>query len=48
MGWGLNPEPMVRRMIRRGVLVPLSEEIATLDKPLYWQVSRMMAPVMDR
>ncbi len=47
MGWGLNPEPMVRRMIRRGVLAPLSQEIATLDKPLYWQVSRMMAPVMD-
>ena len=47
MGWGLNPEPMVRRMIRRGVLVALGDDdAATLDKPLYWQVSRMMAPVM--
>ena len=46
MGWGLNPEPLVRRLIRRGVLLPLGDE-PTLDKPLYWQVSRMMAPVMD-
>ena len=47
MGWGLNPEPMVRRLIRRGVLVPLGEEIAALDKPLYWQVSRMMSTVLE-
>ena len=46
LGWGLNPEPLVRRMIRRGILVPLSQEIGAHDKPLYWQVSRMMAPVM--
>lgn len=47
LGWGLNPEPMVRRLIRRGVLVPLGEGIATLDKPLYWQVSRMMGTLLD-
>ena len=46
MGWGLNPEPLVRRLVRRGLLVPLGDENATLDKPLFWQVSRMMAPVM--
>jgi LysR family transcriptional regulator (chromosome initiation inhibitor) len=46
IGWGLNPEPLVHRLVRRGILVPLCEDAATFDKPLFWQVSRMMGPVM--
>lgn len=45
IGWGMNPLPLVARMLRRGRLVPLKEN-ATLDTPLYWQSSRMLAPVL--
>ncbi|MDQ2088298.1 LysR family transcriptional regulator ArgP [Marimonas arenosa] len=45
LGWGMNPVPMVWRQLRRGHLVHLKEE-APLDVPLYWQVSRMLAPVL--
>lgn len=47
IGWGMNPQPLVNRLVRRGILVPLVETGATYDKPLYWQVSRMMRPVLE-
>ncbi|UYV38984.1 LysR family transcriptional regulator ArgP [Rhodobacteraceae bacterium D3-12] len=47
IGWGMNPAPLVSRLVRRGILVPLVEENASFDKPLYWQVSRMMRPVLE-
>lgn len=47
IGWGMNPAPLVSRLVRRGILVPLLEEDAGFDKPLYWQVSRMMRPVLE-
>jgi LysR family transcriptional regulator (chromosome initiation inhibitor) len=45
IGWGMNPAPMVAWLLRRKRLVPLLPE-ATLDKALYWQSSRMLAPVL--
>ena len=46
MGWGMNPEPLVRGHIRNGRLVPLVAN-ATLDVPLTWQISRIMAPALE-
>ena len=46
MGWGMNPEPMVRGPIRNGRLVPLLGD-AGLDVPLVWQVSRIIAPALE-
>lgn len=40
LGWGLNPEPLVRRALAEGRLVALAPE-APLDVPLYWQISRL-------
>ncbi len=45
LGWGMNPEPLVRRALRRGRLVPLNDR-ATWDVPLVWQVSRVLAPAL--
>ena len=45
IGWGMTPLTLVWRQIRRGQLVALKED-APLDAPLYWQVSRMLAPVL--
>ncbi|WP_299934316.1 LysR family transcriptional regulator ArgP [uncultured Pelagimonas sp.] len=45
LGWGMNPEPLVRRALRRGRLVPLNDQ-ATWDVPLVWQVSRVLAPAL--
>ena len=45
MGWGMNPEPLVREPISNGRLVPLLGD-APLDVPLSWQVSRIMAPAL--
>jgi LysR family transcriptional regulator (chromosome initiation inhibitor) len=42
MGWGMNPEPLVRGHIAAGYLVALAPEYP-LDTPLYWQVSRIVA-----
>ncbi|MBR9652487.1 LysR family transcriptional regulator ArgP [Thalassovita aquimarina] len=42
MGWGLNPEPLVRDHLRSGALVPLIPD-AEYDIPLFWQSSRLMA-----
>lgn len=45
LGWGMNPEPLVRAALKRGDLVPLRPDSA-LDVPLTWQVSRIMAPAL--
>lgn len=39
LGWGMNPEPLVRSDIAAGRLVALSAE--TLDTELHWQVARV-------
>lgn len=45
LGWGMNPETLVREPVRRGDLVPLVDD-APLDVSLCWQVSRIMAPAL--
>ncbi|MFD3190594.1 LysR family transcriptional regulator ArgP [Sedimentitalea sp. HM32M-2] len=45
LGWGMNPEPLVRAALKQGDLVPLRPESA-LDVPLTWQISRIMAPAL--
>lgn len=45
LGWGMNPEPLVRHHIASGALVALAPDLP-LDTPLYWQVSRIMAPAL--
>lgn len=42
LGWGMNPEPLVRTHIHNGTLVELVEGQA-LDIPLFWQANRLMA-----
>jgi LysR family transcriptional regulator, chromosome initiation inhibitor len=46
VGWGLNPETLVRGPIRNARLLPLLAN-APLDVPLYWQISRIMAPALE-
>jgi LysR family transcriptional regulator, chromosome initiation inhibitor len=46
MGWGMNPQMLVRGPIRNGRLVPLLADTA-LAVPLTWQVSRIMAPALE-
>jgi len=46
MGWGMNPEPLVRGHIRNARLVPLLANTG-LSVPLTWQVSRIMAPALE-
>lgn len=45
MGWGLNPEPLVRDLLRSGRLKPLIPD-APLDVSLTWQVSRIVGPAL--
>jgi len=42
LGWGMNPEPLVRDALNNGSLVALVAD-APLDIPLYWHVSRAMS-----
>lgn len=42
MGWGMNPEPLVREHLRAGRLVELRPR-APLDIPLHWQINRLAA-----
>jgi LysR family transcriptional regulator, chromosome initiation inhibitor len=43
LGWGMNPEHLIRGPLRNARLVALLPN-APLDVPLTWQVSRIMAP----
>ncbi|MCG7627445.1 LysR family transcriptional regulator ArgP [Epibacterium sp. MM17-32] len=45
LGWGMNPEVLARPYLARGDLVELVPG-SRLDTPLYWQVSRIMAPAL--
>jgi LysR family transcriptional regulator (chromosome initiation inhibitor) len=45
LGWGMNPEPLIRSHLAEGRLVELLPG-RPLDVPLFWQVSRRMAPVI--
>jgi len=40
IGWGLNPEPLVRDALKRGDLVTLKDDLP-FDTPLFWQTSRV-------
>ncbi len=46
LGWGMNPEPLVRHHLEAGRLVAVAPD-AALDTPLYWQVSRIMAQALS-
>jgi LysR family transcriptional regulator, chromosome initiation inhibitor len=45
LGWGMNPEPLVRDHIAAGRLVDLSP-YHPHDVPLFWHVSRLVAPAL--
>ncbi|MFM2355448.1 MAG: hypothetical protein RLZZ528_1184 [Pseudomonadota bacterium] len=45
LGWGMNPEPLVRAHLASGALVALGEGLP-MTVPLYWQASRMAAPAL--
>lgn len=42
LGWGMNPEPLVRDHLAAGRLVALRPDLP-LDVPLYWQQGRLTA-----
>ncbi len=46
LGWGMNPEPLVRGPLRNRRLVALDPQLP-LDVALDWQVSRVLAPAME-
>ena len=46
LGWGLNPEIMVRDEIAQGTLVAFHRDLP-MDTALYWQVRRAVAPALD-
>ncbi|MET4103137.1 LysR family transcriptional regulator (chromosome initiation inhibitor) [Roseovarius sp. MBR-78] len=45
LGWGMNPEPLIARDLRRGTLAALVAD-CPLDTPLYWQSSRLLGAAM--
>lgn len=45
LGWGMNPELMVRDDLDQGRLVDLAPDLP-LDVPLYWQFSRLTGPAL--
>lgn len=46
-GWGLNPEPLVAAHLKAGRLVELLPDMP-MEVPLYWQVARVAAPLLER
>lgn len=46
LGWGMNPEPLVRDHIAAGRLVPLLED-RLFETPLYWQSSRLLGDALS-
>lgn len=47
MGWGMNPEIMVREHIKAGRLVEILPN-SGYDTPLYWQTSRLLGPALAK
>jgi LysR family transcriptional regulator (chromosome initiation inhibitor) len=45
LGWGMNPEPLVRAALAQGALVELIPD-TPLDVPLHWQFTRLAAPAL--
>ena len=45
LGWGMNPEMLVREDLREGRLVALTPSLP-LDVPLFWQQSRIVGPLL--
>lgn len=45
MAWGMNPLSLVEEHLKAGRLVALDRN-SPMDVPLYWQVSRVMAPAL--
>jgi LysR family transcriptional regulator (chromosome initiation inhibitor) len=46
LGWGMNPEPLIRAHLDAGTLVPLDPDLI-FEVPLFWQVNRRMAPAIS-
>ena len=46
MGWGMNPEPLIREELRAGRLVELAPG-RHLDVVLYWQQVRLASPLAE-
>jgi LysR family transcriptional regulator (chromosome initiation inhibitor) len=46
IAWGMNPEALVQAHLQRGTLLALDPD-QPLDVPLYWQVTRIMAPALQ-
>lgn len=47
VGWAMNPYRLIQSQLRRGELVELVPRRA-LDVPLYWQVTRLAVPMLER
>ncbi|MCO6186827.1 LysR family transcriptional regulator ArgP [Rhizobium sp. L1K21] len=47
IGWGLNPVQLVEAHLRTGALCELVPD-TRIETPLYWQVSRRAAPLLER
>jgi LysR family transcriptional regulator, chromosome initiation inhibitor len=47
LGWGLNPEPLVKDHLAKGTLVELVAN-TPLDVALHWQFTRLAAPALSR
>lgn len=45
MGWGMNPEPLIRDHLASGALVELAPG-QTIDVPLHWQIHRSAAGLL--
>ncbi|GAB5433289.1 MAG: ArgP/LysG family DNA-binding transcriptional regulator [Epibacterium sp.] len=45
LGWGMNPETLAEPHLASGALVELVPQ-SPLETPLYWHVSRIMAPAL--
>ena len=45
IGWGVNPLMLVEEELSAGTLVTLADG-ARIDTPLFWQVTRLMAPAL--
>ena len=46
LGWGMNPEPLVRKALSEGRLVPLVPS-TPYHTPLYWQVPRRLKEAVE-
>jgi LysR family transcriptional regulator (chromosome initiation inhibitor) len=45
LGWGMNPEPLIKGHLASGALVELVQG-TPLDVDLHWQFTRLAAPAL--